>query len=53
MIFNDREKINLTMTADIAEVFVDSKKLDTLMILLRYDESLVTRLNQIFFPADK
>tara|TARA_R110001592_G_scaffold354651_2_gene654428 strand:- start:2781 stop:3359 length:579 start_codon:yes stop_codon:yes gene_type:complete len=53
VIFNDREKINLTMTADIAEVFVDSKKLDTLMILLRYDESLVTRLNQIFFPADK
>tara|TARA_R110002111_G_scaffold228511_1_gene289919 strand:- start:656 stop:1195 length:540 start_codon:yes stop_codon:yes gene_type:complete len=53
VIFNDREKMNLVMTADISEVFVDSKKLDTSMILLRYDESLVTRLDRIFFPVDQ
>lgn len=53
VIFNDREKMNLAMTADISEVHVDSKERLWPMILLRYDESLVTRLDQIFFPADQ
>jgi hypothetical protein len=52
VIFNEREKMNLAMTADISEVHVYSKERLWPMILLRYDKSLATRLDQIFFPAD-
>lgn len=53
VIFNDREKMNLVMTAGISEVHVDSKERLWPVILLRYDKSLVTRLDQIFFPGDQ
>lgn len=53
VIFNDREKMNLAMTAGISEVHVDSKERLWPVILLRYDKSLVTRLDQIFFPAEQ
>ncbi|QDT18471.1 hypothetical protein HG66A1_02320 [Gimesia chilikensis] len=45
--------MNLVMTAGISEVHVDSKERLWPVILLRYDKSLVTRLDQIFFPGDQ